>query len=46
MMQKAEEKEARELSKGYITEGWIKGVIYSVCDEEPLEGSQKGSDKI
>lgn len=45
-MWKAEEKEVRKLSKGYNTEGWIKGLTYSGCNEEPLEGSQKGSGKI
>lgn len=41
-MQKAEEKEVKELRKGYIIEGWIKGAFYF----SSTEGSQKGSGKI
>lgn len=46
MVQKAEEKERRELGRAGSLKGWIKGVISSPCDEKPLENPQKGHDLI
>lgn len=42
MVQKAEEKELRELGRAGSLKAWIKGVISSPCDEKLLESSQKG----